>query len=185
LLAGHKDYFYSKFMDTFAAIDFETATGYRDSICSVGIVTVSNGLITDEYHSLCQPPENEYWYGNVRVHGITPDMTDHLPGFHAVYPEIKKRLQGKVVIAHNEAFDRNVLQAAMRTYQLDYDELQLPVRWECTCKIYRNMGYKPATLSACCEKNGIELNHHEALSDARGCAMLYLAYLNNTNRADK
>ena len=25
-----------------------------------------------------------------------------------------------------------------------------------------------------CKKQGIKLNHHEALSDARGCAMLYL-----------
>ena len=43
---------------SFAAIDFETATGYMESACAVGIVTVTDGEITDEYYSLIQPPEN-------------------------------------------------------------------------------------------------------------------------------
>ena len=91
---------------SFAAIDFETATGYMESACAVGIVTVTDGEITDEYYSLIQPPENEYWRANMLVHGITPGMTESLPGFHAIYPEVKKRLQGKVVVAHNDKFIR-------------------------------------------------------------------------------
>ena len=103
---------------SFVAIDFETATGYMESACSVGIVTVTDGIITDEYCSLIQPPENEYWRSNILVHGITPDMTESLPGFHAIYPEVKKRLQGMTVVAHNEQFDRNVLQRTMRMLSL-------------------------------------------------------------------
>lgn len=164
-------------MNTFAAIDFETATGAMESACAVGIVTVTNGEITDEYYSLIQPPENQYWRGNIQIHGITPDMTESLPGFHAIYPEVRKRLQGQTVVAHNEQFDRHVLQRVMRMYGLDYDELLLPERWECTCRIYRSLGFKPANLSACCEREGIALKHHEALSDARGCAQLYLNFL--------
>ena len=137
---------------SFAAIDFETATGYMESACAVGIVTVTDGEITDEYYSLIQPPENEYWRANILVHGITPEMTESLPGFHAIYPEIKKRLQGKVIVAHNEQFDRNVLKRTMQMYRLDYDELLLPEHWECTCRIYRSLGYKPVNLSACCER---------------------------------
>lgn len=161
----------------FVAIDFETATGSMDSACAVGIVTVENGIITDEYYSLIQPPENEYWRQNILIHRITPDMTESVPGFHAIYPELRKRLEGKTVVAHNEVFDRTVLQKTMRTYQLDYDELLLSKRWECTCRIYRSLGYKPANLAACCLRQGIELNHHEALSDARACAILYRNYL--------
>ena len=63
---------------SFAAIDFETATGYMESACAVGIVTVTDGEITDEYYSLIQPPENEYWRANMLVHGITPGMTESL-----------------------------------------------------------------------------------------------------------
>lgn len=164
-------------MRSFVAIDFETATGHPYSACAVGIVTVEDGLITDEYYSLFQPPDNEYWMKNISIHGITPSMTRDLPGFHAIYPEVKKRLTDQIIVAHNEGFDRNVLKQTMSVYRLDYDELQLHERWECTCNIYRSLGYKPTTLSACCERQGIPLKHHEALSDARGCARLYLNYL--------
>ena len=95
-------------------------------------------------------------------------MTESLPGFHAIYPEVKKRLQGNVVVAHNEQFDRNVLKNTMRMYGLDYDELSLPERWECTCRIYRSLGYKPVNLSACCEREASNLNTTKHFSDAPG-----------------
>lgn len=162
---------------TFVAIDFETANSQPHSACAVGIVTVTNGEITDEYHAFIRPHDNEYSYSNIRVHGITPQVTESLPSFHAIYPEIKKRLQGQTVVAHFEAFDRNVLKSAMRMYQLDYDELLLSSPWQCTCRMARQLGLSPANLAACSAREGIALNHHEALSDARACALLYLKYL--------
>ena len=156
----------------FTAIDFETATSHH--ICAVGIVTVENGKIVDEYHTLIQPPNNEYNWHTIQVHGITPDDTVNAPKFEAIYPEIKKRLQGRTIVAHNESFDRNTLIKTMRDNGLDYSELNIADKWDCTMKIYRSKGYKPANLSACCNINSIELNHHEALSDARACAKLYL-----------
>lgn len=159
---------------TFTAIDFETATGFADSACSVGLVVVENGSIVEEFHSLIQPPDNEYWYRNILVHGIRPEHTVNAPAFHKVFPELLKRLEGRTVVAHNESFDRNVLKKTMQTYGLYYDEFDLAPRWECTCRIYKSKGYKPANLRACCDVNGIELVHHDALSDARACALLYL-----------
>ncbi len=160
----------------FTAIDFETATGKRYSACAVGITTVENGKIIDEYISLIQPPDNEYSYFNIQVHGITENDTANAPLFPGVYPEIKKRLAGKTIVAHNESFDRSVLQKTMEYYNLDYSELGISNQWECTLKIYRRKGYYPASLDVCCKRQGIKLNHHEALSDARGCAMLYLIH---------
>ena len=161
---------------TFTAIDFETATGSYHSVCAVGIVTVEQGVITDSFYSLVQPPDNYYSWRNIEVHGIRPEDTRNEPLFPGIFAEIKNRLQGRMVVAHNESFDRNVLQKTMQYYGLDYSDLQLPFRWECTCKIYRAKGYKPATLSACCRHLRIELKHHEALSDARACAHLFLKH---------
>ncbi|TRW25118.1 3'-5' exonuclease [Flavobacterium zepuense] len=161
---------------TFTAIDFETATGYSHSACAVGIITVEDGIITEEYHTLIQPPENEYWYRNIMVHGIKPADTLRVPTFDTLFPEIHKRLFGRKIVAHNEAFDRGVLAKTMRYYGLYYDELEIADKWECTVKIYRAKGYKPANLRACCDRHDIELNHHEALSDARACAKLYLLH---------
>lgn len=158
----------------FTAIDFETATGKRSSACAVGIVTVENGAIAEEFYSLIQPPDNSYFGMNIAVHGIRPQDTVNAPTFKELYPEIKARLQGVTLVAHNEVFDRSVLKRTMEHYALDYAELDLPDRWECTMRIYKAKGFVPYKLNCCCEQLGIELRHHEALSDAIGCAHLYL-----------
>lgn len=164
----------------FVAIDFETAKNHH--ICAVGIVVVEQGKIVDEFQTLIQPPNNEYIFQTIRVHGITPNMTLNAPSFYQVFPEIEKRLKGAVVVAHNERFDRSVLMKTMRDNSLDYDLLGLKENWECTLRIYKKLGYKPAGLSACCDVNNIELNHHDALSDARACALLYLKSLQGTHK---
>jgi DNA polymerase-3 subunit epsilon len=158
----------------FTAIDFETATGKRSSACAVGIVTVENGEITEEFYSLIQPPNNEYFGMNIAVHGIRPHDTVNAPTFADLYPEIRARLQGCTLVAHNESFDRSVLKRTMEHYELDYAELELADRWNCTMKMYKAKGFMPYKLNACCEQLGIKLKHHEALSDAIGCAHLYL-----------
>ncbi|MEA2043749.1 MAG: 3'-5' exonuclease [Bacteroidota bacterium] len=160
--------------ETFVSIDFETATGKRNSACAVAIVTVENGRVTDEYYTLIQPPENKYFGKNIEIHKITPEMTENSKPFNELYPEIKQKLEGKTVVAHNAPFDRSVLKRTMELYNLDYSELQLADKWDCTLSIYRSKGYYPASLDACCRKNNIELNHHEALSDAKACAELYM-----------
>ena len=158
----------------FVAIDFETATAKRSSACSVGIVTVENGVIIEEYHALIKPPYNEYNWHNTQVHGLTGNDTYNSPRFDQIYPEIKKRLAGNLVIAHNESFDRSVLTKSMIEYGIDYVDIGLPAKWECTMKIFKAKGYLSAKLDACCARHGIQLQHHDALSDAKACAELYL-----------
>lgn len=157
---------------TFTAIDFETATAFHP--CSVGIVTVENGIVIDEYVTLIKPPNNLYSPFTIQVHGIYPSDTLRAKNFLQVFPEIQKRLQNRVVVAHNESFDRNVLAKSMAYYGLDYADLNIGSRWECTVKIYKAKGLKPTKLGDCCRAMNIQLNHHEALSDARACARLYL-----------
>ncbi|MFA9188831.1 3'-5' exonuclease [Flavobacterium sp. FBOR7N2.3] len=157
---------------TFTAIDFETATAFHP--CSVGIVTVENGIVVDEFVTLIKPPNNLYSSFTIQVHGIYPSDTVRAKNFLQVFPEIQKRLQNRVVVAHNESFDRNVLAKSMAYYGLDYTDLNIASRWECTVKIYKAKGLKPTKLSDCCRAMNIQLNHHEALSDARACARLYL-----------
>jgi DNA polymerase-3 subunit epsilon len=73
---------------TFVAIDFETATAFHP--CSVGIVTVENGVIVDEYVSLIKPPNNQYNPFTIAIHGICPQDTISTKTFVKVFPEIKK-----------------------------------------------------------------------------------------------
>jgi DNA polymerase III subunit epsilon len=92
-------------MNTFTAIDFETAHGKRWSICQVGLVRVENGVITDELSILVQPPDNFYWNRFIDIHGITPEITRNAPTFdqiwHLVEPYISKQsvvAQGKLTL---------------------------------------------------------------------------------------
>lgn len=164
----------------FVAIDFETASSHN--VCAVGIITVKNGKIVDEYYSLVKPPKNYYDWFTIRVHGITPEMTKEAPDFATIYPEIQKRLQGQIVVAHNESFDRGVLRKSMIDYGIEDHSLNLLDKWKCTMLLCRanKKRYPAARLNVCCEVENIELNHHDALSDARACAKLYLINGNPT-----
>lgn len=158
---------------TFTAIDFETATGYRNSACAVGLVRVESGRIKDQFCSLMRPPGNEYWSRNIAVHGILPEDTLDAPSFSELFPRFRHFIEGRMLVAHNAPFDRSVLVKTMDHYALDYAGLHVS-QWECTLKIYRSKGFKPCRLNDCCSRLNIVLNHHEALSDALGCAHLYL-----------
>ena len=61
-------------MNSFTAIDFETAHPKRWSICQVGLVRVENGVITNELSIMVQPPDNFYWDRFIDIHGITPNL---------------------------------------------------------------------------------------------------------------
>ena len=164
---------------TFTSIDFETATYDRNSACAVGIVSVDNGIIVDEYYTLIQLPDNYYYYYNTEIHGISAKDNRKIGTFDEYFAEIHKRLSGKVVIAHNESFDRGVLRSCISHYGLSSKDLFLDKNWECTLQIYCSLGFYPNRLSDCCKRLNIPLQHHEALSDARACAKLYLNYLQN------
>ena len=68
----------------FIAIDFETATGKRASICEAGICVVRDGEIVETRSWLVRPQGNSYSYWNMQIHGIRPNDTENSPEF----PEI-------------------------------------------------------------------------------------------------
>jgi DNA polymerase-3 subunit epsilon len=167
---------------TYAAIDFETATSAHYSACAVAIINIKDGELVDKYYSLIQPPNNRYQWQTIRVHGIKPKDTAQAPTFDEVWPEIEKRLANRTIVAHNQGFDRSVLKSCIDFYNLKNNSVEVNKAWECTLKIYKALGYKPAGLSACCKVHNIPLDHHNALSDALACARLYYLSLNKRNK---
>jgi len=161
-------------LKTFTAIDFELATAKYNSVCAVGIVEVVNGEIVNEFYSLVQPPQNKYMWQTSRVHGIKPKHTAAAPTFIELFPIIKDMLDSKHMVAHDELLDRSVLKETMEFYNLSYEALGLPAVWDCTSKIYRSLGFERTKLSICCELMGVELKPHDALSDAKATAELFL-----------
>ncbi len=106
------------------------------------------------------------------IHGLTWDDVCHAPTFEAVWPEILRFTEGlSDFVAHNASFDRKVLEACCKSYNLE----PLSSRFHCSVQIARKaFGIYPTKLSNVCKVLGIDLNHHEALSDARACAQIVI-----------
>ena len=168
----------------FVAIDFETATGKRNSPCAVAIVMVKDGVIAHEWSTLIKPPDNKYGWAQTKVHGLSAKDTKDAPTFKEIFPQIKRRLEGNTVVAHNESFDRSVLKAAAELNGLDCKGLKLGKKWICTMKKFKEAGFKSAKLNECCKVYKIDLDHHEALSDARASAKLHLVEIDKKDKKD-
>lgn len=157
-------------MKSFTAIDFETARGNHCSICQVGLVRVENGKITDELNLLVQPPDNLYWDKFIDIHGITPEETANAPTFDKVWHKIEPFIKEQTVVAHNGfSFDFPVLRKTLEFYKIEIPEYEK----KCTYRIFKD------NLASLCEYACINLQHHDALSDAKACAELYLIHLKN------
>lgn len=157
-------------MKNFAAIDFETANHNRSSVCSVGVVLCLNGKIVKHYHSFIKPKPNFFTQRCIDVHHITADDVKLAPTFDQVWNDIAPVIEGLPLVAHNAAFDSGCLKAAFESYNMPYPDYE----FYCTCKAARRAlpelpNHKLNTL---CDYFNIELNHHEALSDAYACAYL-------------
>ena len=160
----------------FAAIDFETANQSATSICSMGIVIVKNGVITDRFYSLIQPEPNFYNYHNVLVHGITAEDTDQEKVFPFVWQEIEVLLEGLSLVAHNKGFDERCLKAVFKAYQMDYpDYLFLCTLAAARRQLKHLPNHQLHTVAKDC--GYILDNHHNALADAEACAEIALQLL--------
>lgn len=156
----------------FVSIDFETATYERNSACSVGIVTVDGGRVTNEYYSLIKPPGLKFNSQNIQIHGITPDMVEDAPTFADIWPQIKPLLEQRVIFAHNATFDMGVLRGT-----LEYHGLQLPKLWyACSLALARKVWPKLSShkLNNMAEFLHVDLKHHNAIQDAYACAQIVL-----------
>ena len=164
-------------MNDFAAIDFETANKERTSVCSIGVVVVRGGTVTDRFYSLIRPEPEYYSYWNTRVHGLTMKDTSEAPVFPEVWRKVEPLLAGLPIVAHNSPFDEGCLRAVFQMYGMDWPDY----RFFCTCKASRRTfgrqlpDHRLHTVAARC---GYDLTrHHNALADAEACAAIALLIL--------
>lgn len=163
----------------FIAIDFETATYQRTSICETGICVVRNGEISETKSWLVRPPDNYYYYKNIMLHGIRPEDTEDAPDFANVWEEIEKAYLDEfdTFVAHNVPFDRSCLMSSANLYNIHLPEL----KWQCSLQTARRIySFGCYSLGSLCERLGIpEGTHHRAGDDAEMCARLYLRELSD------
>ncbi len=157
-------------MDSFIAIDFETANRYRTSICSVGAVKVENKLITDSFYQLIKPIPNYYNPMNIKVHGINYHDTIDEDNFHVIWEKLENFIGDLPLVAHNKSFDQGCLNAILNHYNLPIPKNQFYCTIAPSRKIFPHLpNHKLSTLA---KHLNVPLNHHNALSDAIACAKI-------------
>nr|WP_298002301.1 3'-5' exonuclease [uncultured Flavobacterium sp.] len=160
-------------MNTFAALDFETANQHRSSVCSVGLVFVENGLVVDKYYELIKPVPNFYSYWNTQVHGLVADDTDYAAEFPELWLDLSKRLKNMPLVAHNSMFDEGCLKAVLQVYHLPLHQNPFFCTYRKSKTLFPHLpNHKLPTVS---QYLGFHLeSHHNALADAEACAHIAL-----------
>lgn len=106
------------------------------------------------------------------IHGLTRDDVRSSPSFDTVWECMRAFIGDDYLVAHNAPFDRGVLNGCLEYYKI-IDKVPL---FDCSLKAARRKwpdlrNHKLDTIS---EFLGIELDHHEALSDAIACAKIFV-----------
>ncbi|MES2660480.1 MAG: 3'-5' exonuclease [Verrucomicrobiota bacterium] len=98
----------------FTAIDFESAgaaRGKTDSPVQVGLAgwSAETGH-ADTFVSYLHTTEPIQWSAR-KIHGIGPEQLAEAPSLLMLWPELKKRLSGAVVVAHGKGTEKRFLRA--------------------------------------------------------------------------
>ena len=149
----------------FAVVDVETTGfGKTDRVIEIGVVLLDERYrVVDEYETLIDPGRD---LGPTHIHGITPTMLSMAPSFAEAAVAVAKRIENRVVVAHNLTFDERMIGQEFQRLGADF----VPGLGVCTLKLTKQK------LPAACEMLGLTPpQHHRALADARASAAIVKA----------
>lgn len=155
-------------MDTFFALDVETANADMNSICQIGLVGFHGNKMVNQWESLINP-EDYFDPFNSSIHGITFEMITGAPTFPAIHHTLQNivKLTKKTIVVTHTSFDQISLQRASQKYGLAH----LSWDWLDTARVVRRQWeefrYSGYGLSNVAKRLGIEYTPHNAIEDAR------------------
>lgn len=155
----------------FVALDVETASGGRDSICQLGLAFVTAAGTIDTTSTLVNPRQV---FTNTSIHGISPRDVIDAPLWPEVFRTFSRSIARQPVIQHS-GFDRSSVNAACERHGITapdwrwYDSLQIARRaWP---ELAGNGGHGLGNLK---RHLSIDFEHHHAEEDARAAAIVVL-----------
>ena len=156
----------------FTAIDFETATGARDSACSVAVVAVQSDKLVRSYYTRIRPPFNKYNPFNISIHGIHEEDTENERDFAGIWESLAKELEGRIVLAHNAPFDMGVLRACIHRYDLKWPKFSYADTVKIAHRVWPEL--ENHKLNTIADHLNVRFKHHDALEDAKMCAAILI-----------
>lgn len=157
----------------YAVVDVETTGGSPrngDRITEIAIVEVAAGEIAGSYTTLVNP-RRPIPRAVVRITGITDEMVAAAPPFRAVADEVRRRLAGRVFVAHNVTFDWRFVRAELAEAT---GEAVAP-RMLCTVRMTRRLvpELRRRNLDRVAAHFGVEIaDRHRARGDAVATARI-------------
>jgi DNA polymerase-3 subunit epsilon len=161
----------------FIAIDVETANSDRSSICQIGLVAFDQDGLAWEWSSLVNP-ECDFDANNVRIHGVRSQDVASAPTWPDIMRAISPSLSQRVIVSHSR-FDCDASHSASLRYSSEFP----------SCKWLDSVAVASVAwpelprhnLKTLCAHFGIELQHHDALSDARACGTIMARAMRETD----
>jgi len=165
----------------FAVIDVETTglnPALHDRIIEIAIVQTDEwGNPTSRWETLVNPGRD---LGPQGIHHIRSADVLGAPTFDLVAAEVVRRLEGRVIVAHNATFDLRFVMAELERAGV---EVWQPPESLCTMQLARH--FLPGagrSLQDCCASYNIENEDaHRALADATATAQLLHCYIADTS----
>ncbi len=160
------------------SIDFETANRYPASVCAIGMCTLDDGAIEESYYSLIKPLNEVAYFSNmnIRIHGIREKDVKDAPTFNEIYQEIEGYFSDSIIVAHNAMFDMTCLKEACKLANINKPKLRYIDSIQVAKRIFPNLdSYRLNVISDYIDN---ELDHHNALSDAKACLMIIVQAMN-------
>lgn len=155
----------------FVALDVETASRVRGSICQIGLAIMWETGKIGRFETLIDP-QTSFDPGHVYIHGITAADVAGAPRWPEVFAHLAPFLAHVPIIEHSR-FDEAALRHACEAHQIAppewtwYDSVVIARRaWP---EFKGNGGHGLAHLK---EALGLEFTHHDAAEDARASAMV-------------
>lgn len=160
------------FPEKMAIIDCETTGGKatRDRITELAIILVDDGSISEVWQQLINPQTTiPPWI--TKITSITQSMVHEQPSFNDLWPQIKAKLEGRVLVAHNARFDYGFLKNEVKRCGET-----LTLKTLCSVKFSRLLypQHKKHSLDAIIQRLGIQVSQrHRALDDAEVIVKLF------------
>lgn len=158
-----------------AFIDLETtgANFARDRVLEIGIVEVDRDGVR-EWSSLVNPGVSVTPF-ITGLTGIDDAMVADAPDFAALADDLRRRLAGRLFVAHNARFDYGFLKAEFARLGIEFRATVL-----CTVKLSRRLfpEHHRHNLDSLMQRHGISADaRHRALADARVLWDLWQAWM--------
>lgn len=170
-------------LGSFVAIDYETANSAYESVCAVGVTLVEENVIKSNFYTLINPPEEFSFFDsfNTSIHNIYKKDVKNSPSFGDVWEDIEKLYAPKnlPMACHYAGFDIRVTEALLGYLGNEFTEINFYDTCTISKKVWPELiNFKLNTIS---QYLNIELDHHNAASDAQACAQIALKHMELTS----